>query len=287
LANILEPFGIDMRINVISDLHLEFSDLTLPGGDVLILSGDICEARKLKKSMYDPMNVLLPHEDAHKRPDRYYRFMAEECAKYREVIYVMGNHEHYGFQYQKTYAHIAANLPDNVTLLEDQTHTIDDVTFVGATLWTDMNREDDLTMYHMRTMMNDYRQITMFNSAKSIYHRLTPEKTVEDHRRSRDYIRMVVEDRPDQKFVVVTHHAPTKVSTHPRYTNDTIMNGAYSSDLSEFILDHPQIKLWTHGHTHDPFDYMIGSTRIVCNPRGYSGYEARADEFDPTVGVEI
>ena len=57
------------------------------------------------------------------------------------------------------------------------------------------------------------------------------------------------------------------------------MNGAYSSDLSEFILANPQIKLWTHGHTHDVFDYMIGSTRVVCNPRGYHLYEERADQF--------
>ena len=64
------------------------------------------------------------------------------------------------------------------------------------------------------------------------------------------------------------------------------VNGAYSSDLSEFILDRPQIKLWTHGHTHDTFDYMIGTTRIVCNPRGYDGYEGRADEFE-LLTVEI
>jgi hypothetical protein len=57
------------------------------------------------------------------------------------------------------------------------------------------------------------------------------------------------------------------------------MNGGYSSDLSAFILDHPQIKLWTHGHTHEDFDYMIGSTRIVCNPRGYDNYEERAERF--------
>ena len=54
--------------------------------------------------------------------------------------------------------------------------------------------------------------------------------------------------------------------------------GSYS-DLSEFILDRPGIKLWTHGHTHENFDYMIGSTRIVCNPRGYDGYEDIADNF--------
>lgn len=268
-----------MKINVISDLHLDFSDLTLPGGDVLIISGDACEAKHLKKDMYNPNMILLEHERKDHRPDRYYRFFEEECKKYREVVYVMGNHEHYGFKFHKTYEHLQLNLPDHVTLLENQTHTIDDVTFVGATLWTDMNKEDSLTMFHMTSMMNDYRQITMFNEAKNVYHRLQPEKTVETFYRSRDYIKLVVESDPSKKYVVVTHHAPTKASTHPRYQQDTLMNGAYSSDLSEFILDHPQIKLWTHGHTHDPFDYMIGSTRVVCNPRGYHGFEHRAELF--------
>jgi hypothetical protein len=63
------------------------------------------------------------------------------------------------------------------------------------------------------------------------------------------------------------------------YAHDTIMNGGYSSDMDEFIEHRPQIKLWTHGHTHHVFDYMIGETRVVCNPRGYYGHEARADEW--------
>ena len=67
------------------------------------------------------------------------------------------------------------------------------------------------------------------------------------------YIKQIVAERPDEKFVVVGHHAPSKLSTHEQYANEHIMNGAYSSDLSEFILDRPQIKLWTHGHTHHPF----------------------------------
>jgi len=49
--------------------------------------------------------------------------------------------------------------------------------------------------------------------------------------------------------------------------------------LDQFILDRPGIKLWTHGHTHEDFDYMLGSTRVVCNPRGYINYEDRADRF--------
>jgi hypothetical protein len=44
-------------------------------------------------------------------------------------------------------------------------------------------------------------------------------------------------------------------------------------------MNNPQIKVWTHGHTHETFDYMVGTTRIVCNPRGYDGYEERAYNF--------
>jgi Icc-related predicted phosphoesterase len=276
-----------MKIAVISDLHLEFADLTLPGGDVLILSGDVMEAKNLKKELYNKDMVLFEHENKQQRPDRFYRFMEEECSKYREVVYVMGNHEHYGFQYHKTYKQLQDQLPDNIHLLQDETYKLDDVIFVGSTLWTDCNKDDRLTMYHLSGCMNDYRKVTMFNESKNIYHRLTPEQTYADHRKSRDYIESVVKNHPDEKIVVVTHHAPSKLSTHPRYQNDTLMNGGYSSDLSEFILDHPQIRVWTHGHTHDLFDYRVGETRVMCNPRGYAGYERRADEFDPTIGFDI
>ena len=282
-----------MRVNVISDLHIDFADLTLPGGDVLILSGDIFEAKSFKKEIYNPEMVLLEHEREDKRPDRYYRFILEECsAKYREVIMVMGNHEHYGFKFHKTYDQIKSQLPDNVHLLEKESLVLDGVLFLGATLWTDMNRQDALTLYHMQSAMNDYRQITMLNESTGDYHRLQPEKTVQEHLRTLEYFTTALSENKNREggalpVVVVTHHSPSKLSIKPKYEKDVLMNGAYSSDLSEFILDHPEIRVWTHGHTHDPFDYMIGETRIICNPRGYKYYEERAEEFDPTIGFDI
>jgi hypothetical protein len=94
-----------------------------------------------------------------------------------------------------------------------------------------------------------------------------------------EFIDNIIAGGTSKKYVVVGHHAPSKLSTKPEYEDDVLVNGAYSSDLSEFILDRPEIKLWTHGHTHHEFDYMIGDTRIVCNPRGYINYEDQANVF--------
>jgi len=287
LENIIKIYGINMHVSVMSDLHLDFADLTLPGGDVLILSGDLCEAKSIRKAEYNPDLVMLEHERADRRPDRFYRFLEEECSrKYRETIMVMGNHEHYGFRYHKTYDHIRSQLPANIHLLENESYELDGVTFLGATLWTDMNKGDEITLWQMKSVMNDYRQITAKTNGN--YFRLQPERTVADHHATMEYFRTFLDEHTGTgPVVVVTHHSPSKSSTHPRYADEKIMNGAYSSDLSEFILDHPEIKVWTHGHTHHNFDYQIGECRIICNPRGYKGYEQQAEDFDPTIGFDI
>jgi Icc-related predicted phosphoesterase len=222
------------------------------------------------------------------------------CSKeFKNVIYIVGNHEHYNGDFQRTIPHLKQFLGhlDNLHILDKEIVTIDDVTFIGGTLWTDMNKEDGITLYHMSSMMNDFIKVSngkiqngiQAEDDKPYYRikRLTPEDVVVDHKSMLEYIRIIVEGKQDQKFVVVGHHAPSKLSTKPKYQDDYIMNGGYSSDLSEFILDYPQIKLWTHGHTHDTFDYMIGGTRVVCNPRGYIKYEQRADEFDPNIIFEV
>lgn len=184
---------------------------------------------------------------------------------------------------------LESHLLSNVYLLEREVKEIDGVTFIGGTLWTDMNNRDSLTLYHMKSMMNDFRIVkntgtqVSFRDSDGKFHsrpgKFSPEDAATEFDAMKGYISTVVEGRYDQKFVVVGHHAPSRLSTHERYKHDTIMNGGYSSDLDQFILDRPQIKLWTHGHTHHSFDYLIGSTRVVCNPRGYANYEPQADSW--------
>ena len=111
------------------------------------------------------------------------------------------------------------------------------------------------------------------------YARLTPSDTVIRHKKTLAYIQAVVDGNPNKKYVVIGHHAPSKQSVKPKYAGDHEINGAYSSDLESFITQRPQIKIWTHGHTHDSFDYMVGNTRVVCQPRGYDGWEDQADHF--------
>jgi predicted phosphodiesterase len=277
-----------MKIALASDVHLEFGEISFENtenADVLILSGDICVAADLM--VKDDIGFF----DKNVRSEKYHKFFQECGERFPHVIYIMGNHEHYNGDYRNTITTLRDRLSyvRNLHILDKDTFVVDDVTFIGGTLWTDMNKEDPITLMQMSGMMNDFRcvqnsnRVTIFKDEDGKFHerksRFTPEDAVEDHKQMMDYIRIMIEGKFDQKFVVAGHHSPSKQSTHPRYKEEVVMNGGYSSDLNDFIMDHPQIKLWTHGHTHEDFDYMIGSTRVVCNPRGYIKYEDRADRF--------
>jgi predicted phosphodiesterase len=291
-----------MKLAITSDVHLEFGALELknPGDvDVLILSGDICVARDLME--HDPHGIV-----DFGKSRRYHDFFTNCASEFKHVIYVAGNHEHYHGDFKYTIPDLKKRLAyiTNLHILDKETFEIEDTVFVGGTLWTDMNKEDPLTLHGIRRMMNDFRCVE--NSNREVNYKtfddpenpdkptfrtraavFCPEDAVEDHRKMLDYIKLVYADMPPWKqMVVVGHHTPSLFSCHPKYKDDQLMNGGYHSDLSEFMLDRPGIKLWTHGHTHEAFDYEVGDCRIVCNPRGYIGYEEIADNFQLKV-VEL
>jgi Icc-related predicted phosphoesterase len=276
-----------MKINLVSDMHLNFADIELPGGDVLIMAGDIMEAGHFRRADNAKKDTFLA--------DRYRRFLAEEMPKYRKVIYVMGNHEHYNNSYDDTPDRLRRELPDNVYFLEQEGVQIDDVWFFGATFWTDMNRGNPTSMQVIKQSMSDFRVIKFGHGIKmdSLYgdsyytNSFTPAYAASVFKDTVNKLRVFLDEHKDDKVVVVSHHAPSSLSIDPVYKDDHHMNGAYYSDLSELILDNPQIKTWVHGHMHNQSDYMIGDTRVVTNPRGYMGYETIANTFDPGFSFEV
>lgn len=263
-----------MKITIVSDLHLEFGDLTISNfqnAEVLVLSGDIFVANDLKNR---------PNEAT-----RYKDFLKRCSDAFSHVVYVAGNHEFYHGKFPDAIDDLkkeVAQFP-NVYFLEMNHVQIQDVTFLGGTLWTDMNKFDPLTLHTVQNTMNDFHII---KNSQAGYTKFRPAHSVERHNQTVQYIKKMIEGKVNEKFVVVGHHAPCTLSIHKNHKNDHLVNGAYASDLSEIILDRPQIKLWTHGHTHYSFDYMLGDTRIVCNPRGYYPYDLNP-EFDANFTVEI
>ena len=264
-----------MRVALASDVHLEFGDLILKNNDnadVLLLAGDICVAKE------------LPFSDS-RYYERFHNFFSHCASEFKDVIYISGNHEHYNGKYIETYCILKNQLSKhtNFHVLNNESISIGDILFFGGTLWTDFNKEDKSSMRIAQNMMNDFKCITgPGDRHHKIKKALTPSDVLEEHK---DFLSKLDSVKAD-KIVVVGHHSPSKLSTKPQYEKNWELNGAFSSDLNDYINEHTQIKLWVHGHTHHNFDYMVGETRILCNPRGYAGYEQQESEWK-LITVEV
>lgn len=265
-----------MKISICSDLHLEFADYPIEnkdGAEVLILAGDICVAKDLWRN---------------ERKVFILDFFKRCSEKFKHVIYILGNHEHYHGVFFETLDIIQKELSEfkNIKVIEKDLFFIEDVMFICQTLWTDFNNENPVTIANCHSCMNDYRTI---KSASHSNKNITPFLTLNQHKESVEFITTSLSKVANNRVVIVGHHAPSHKSVKPRYEHDYHVNGAYRSDLEYVMNDNPCIKLWIHGHTHEKFDYTVNQTRVICNPRGYVGYERLSQNDEPfeLVTVEI
>lgn len=250
-----------------SDLHLEFAPLGLPGGDTLLLAGDIALAAAMRRDRTD--------KDGRRLYARFEEFFFGECAKYNRVFYIMGNHEHYHGVFQDTDILIRRFLEGSkVKFLEKESVDLGNDTLLwGGTLWTNMDNDHPIVKTVIKRGMNDFNYIS-WRGDPQVYgsnnYKLIPDTLIADHNDAKGRLQKFLTANPDKKIVVMTHMAPCFKSVHPRFGDNNPINHFYYSELSEFVLNNPQIKVWVHGHTHDTFEYMIGGTRVLCNPRGYA-----------------
>lgn len=134
-----------MRLWILSDLHVELTrGWDLPSGnarppfDVLVIAGD-----------------LIP------RMERGVRWLLERVPD-RPVIYVPGNHEAYGVDVDRTVEKaMDAAAGTKIFILQNRWIRLGDITFAGATLWTDFELFGDQrrAMAVAAERMNDFHKI--------------------------------------------------------------------------------------------------------------------------------
>lgn len=253
-----------MRIALLSDLHLSVLPMEAPrtDADVVVLAGDLgrpAEAMAFARRFEQP------------------------------TLFVAGNHEHYGSDLVSTHKALRAHARGSrVQVLERNAWLHQGVRFLGCTLWSDYRlygspEERAEGLEQAPVFMHDFVRIRLAPDFDTMLSPATCQLLFEESV-------AWLEDQFAQPFdgptVVVTHFAPSPASVHPRFAGSPL-NACFVSDLEE-EMRRWRPALWVHGHTHDSFDYRVGETRVVCNPRGYAPKgEIENKAFDPQCVIDL
>lgn len=258
-----------MKLRIVSDLHTEFWG---PNGPK--------KMEKLVNQAIPPLDtdgdttlVLAGDTGSLDRKVHYQWFLDVVSERFKDIVWVAGNHEWYGGNFehdQKTYLELLDNYSN---IHYDYYNVFHGVRFLCMTLWTDYERENPFIMELASQKMNDYSQIGG----------LTPQVALKEHVISRTILEDYLKNSWDGPTVVVTHHLPTWQSIPVEYKTSKL-SGCYASDLEHLMVNYKP-DLWIHGHTHTPVDYTIENTRIICNPHGYRGFEKTG--YNPKLVLDI
>ena len=237
-----------MKIQILSDLHLEFKHKKLPQisdeADVLIFAGDTSSL---------PEQYGIYFESLRKRTSA-------------PIVVVLGNHEFYHHMFEDAvdfYREYVEDIPD-LYLLDNESVEIDGVKFVGTTLWTDFDK--GRCEFEAFRYMNDFECILTLDEERKLS-TIVPNDMVNKFNENVRFLEREV----DSGSVVISHHGPSFACVSEAYKGSRV-NGAYFSELSNFILERNP-KLWAYGHTHTHNVIEIGDTKVVCNPYGYPSEE--------------
>lgn len=213
-----------------------------------------------------------------------FSWIGRVAPKFKQVLVVLGNHCYWPGNHSLTIKNGAdkcnSELQDrglfNVQVLDCSTYEVDDYIFVGATLWTDMDKRDPLTMLSLTTFMAYDGKISYETGPNVGRIAFSPSLWVQEHDRHKNYIGLVAGQNKDKKIIVITHHLPLLHLGDPRYQGHQ-SNAYYMSDLSDVILDHENIHAWFYGHTHHQMESVFppyageGGCRMINNCVGYQG----------------
>jgi Icc-related predicted phosphoesterase len=250
-----------MKLHILTDLHIEFGPFYPPetDADLVILAGDTDVGTK---------GITW----------------AKEAFVGKQVVYIPGNHEYYGEVCLDLLGKMQSlAVGSNVRLLDCNKYEQNGVVFLGATLWTDFKLFGDqqIAMLNAQKGISDFQRIRISSGFPLLT--LTPRLVAEWHSQANTWLKKELREAAGKKIVVVTHYLPSMKSVADQWKND-LLSAAFASSLDKLVAESGAV-LWIHGHTHTACDYTLGETRVICNPRGYSGREDTG--YDPALVVEI
>lgn len=253
----------------ISDIHNEFEPMdytiyTDNTNDILVIAGDFFVAGHWPRLI----ELIRPLSE-----------------RFREVIYVLGNHDYWGGSFVSTLGRFKQELSifGNVHVLEKDCVVFDGVAFVCATLWTDFSNHNQMVKWDAQRNMRDYKKIRNGTTIEPYKKKLFASDIEMDHVNAKHYIKAEVLKQKElgHKVVVVTHHGPSAKSRMSTVSITNEYNPMYYSNM-DLLVEELSPEYWIHGHTHESKFYTIGTTQVIVNPRGYAPDDLN-EEFDPVL----
>lgn len=245
-----------MKLQILSDLHIDsyvrqsrhIGHIPKTDADIVLVAGDTANS------------------------DKGMPWLQEQATHLQTpIITIAGNHEYFDEdvlsfdQTLATWDNYDAESHQGVRVLQCQHIDIGDVRILGCTLWTDYQYQaNEDTMAAAKHFMRDYQQIYAGDELFS------PEVSMQIHAAHRQWLQqaLITAKTLGKKTVVMSHHSVSALSVSEKYAN-LPSNAAFVSDLSDWMHEDWAPTLWVHGHTHEAFDYQVGQTRVIVNPRAY------------------
>lgn len=243
-----------VSIGIMSDLHLDRSDGKIDlhkemlQNDFIILAGDTSIG---SPSVEFANSLGIP------------------------VVKILGNHEYRGKNLSYEAGRLKKLAGPDTHILEKNAIIMKGVRVIGATLWSNYKLKGVRAQKNMASK-KEGGLVDMQNVVVGSQHRpIKPKDLIENHKSSVAYIESVLKEEFDGPTIIISHHGPHSLSIGEKY-KDTPLVPTYVSDLEALILNY-QPEFWIHGHLHNSSDYLIGNTRVICNPRGNMANDPNPD----------
>ena len=235
-----------LKIQYASDLHIEFPQnkgflkmypLT-PGGDVLVLAGDIV-----------PFALIDKHKD----------FFSNLSDHFEMTYWLPGNHEYYHFDLAEKEGVLNEKIRSNVVLVNNTSVVHGQARLIFSTLWTEISPGNQ---WLIERRLNDFYLI------RHTGHRFSSEQYNRLHQESLVFIQKTLNESSEEKIAVFTHHCPTFLNYPEQYKGD-LLNEAFAVEMFD-LIETSNIDYWVYGHHHtNTPEFVIGKTRLITNQLGY------------------